>query len=236
MNITLIGHSTLLIESGGSRILTDPWFGRWGNPVYRRLAPPILEGSALLDVNLVVVSHDHWDHQDPAYLRRLGPQTPVVVPSLLRPLFSVQRIATLVGLRPWETRAFGPVEVTAVPAIHSLGCAGYVIKDKSTAVYFSGDTYYGSFMEEIGRQYNLSAALIPVTTYRIPMTINMTGAVRATQVLHPKVVIPVHLGIIPRSPLLRTRDTVQGYCQKLAEAGVKTEVILLKEGESASIS
>ena len=62
MRITMIGHSTVLIEAGGMKILTDPYFGTWGNPAYKRLAPPARKREELRDVDLVLVSHNHWDH------------------------------------------------------------------------------------------------------------------------------------------------------------------------------
>jgi L-ascorbate metabolism protein UlaG (beta-lactamase superfamily) len=78
----LIGHSTVLLEMDGTTILTDPYFGTWGNPAYRRLAPPALPREKLQDVDLVLVSHNHFDHTDRRYfsgwrgmypwLRRLG--------------------------------------------------------------------------------------------------------------------------------------------------------------------
>jgi L-ascorbate metabolism protein UlaG (beta-lactamase superfamily) len=59
-------------------------------------------------------------------------------------------------------------------------------------------------MERLGHQFQLAAALLPVTTFRIPMTMRPSGALRVVRALRPDVVIPIHLGIQPRSPLLRT--------------------------------
>lgn len=233
--ITLIGHSTVLIEMAGARILTDPWFNHWGNVFYQRLARPAQPAEMLRDVDLVLVSHDHWDHQDPEYLHSLTARTAVVVPKILKPIFSLERISRLVGLAPWECQHFGPIQVTAVPAIHSPGAGGYVFQAGRTTIYFSGDTFYGKFLEDIGARFNITAALIPVTTYRIPMTINMDGALKATQAIHPEIVFPVHLGITPRLPAMRTRDNVEGYCQKIINAGLNTKVIMLHEGESADL-
>ena len=58
MQITMIGHSTVLIETGGQKMLTDPYFGVWGNIAYARLAPPAKIREELRDVNLVP------DHRD----------------------------------------------------------------------------------------------------------------------------------------------------------------------------
>jgi L-ascorbate metabolism protein UlaG (beta-lactamase superfamily) len=87
-------------------------------------------------------------------------------------------------------------------------------------------------MAEIGKRWRLDAALIPVTTFRIPMTMDEKGAVRAVQALNPDAVLPIHSAVTPRSPLLRTNHTPQGFERRLRQAGVETEVVVLREGES----
>jgi L-ascorbate metabolism protein UlaG (beta-lactamase superfamily) len=119
-----------------------------------------------------------------------------------------------------------------VPASHIAVTIGFVLEAETKQVYFAGDTYYGRFMKEIGDRFQIDAALIPVTTYRLPMTMGEHGAVRATQVLSPKAVIPIHLGIRPRFPLLRTNHTPEGFERRLREAKLGTKVVMLKNGET----
>ena len=64
----MIGHSTVLIEIAGLRILTDPFFGE-GNLAYRRLCAPARTREELRDVDLVLLSHHHFDHVDGRFLR-----------------------------------------------------------------------------------------------------------------------------------------------------------------------
>jgi L-ascorbate metabolism protein UlaG (beta-lactamase superfamily) len=87
-------------------------------------------------------------------------------------------------------------------------------------------------MKEIGTRFTLDLALLPVTTFRIPMTMGEKSAVRAVQALSPRTVIPIHLGIIPRSPLLRTNESPEGFRKRIQAAGLRTEVRILREGES----
>jgi L-ascorbate metabolism protein UlaG (beta-lactamase superfamily) len=89
-------------------------------------------------------------------------------------------------------------------------------------------------MNRIGERFRLDVALIPVTTFRIPMTMGESGAVRAVRDLAPAVVIPIHQGVRPRSPLLRTKQTPEGFARRVAAAGLRTEVVLLREGQSWS--
>jgi L-ascorbate metabolism protein UlaG (beta-lactamase superfamily) len=111
---------------------------------------------------------------------------------------------------------------------------GYVIAAEGKSVYFAGDTYFAGFMERIGRDLHPDVALIPVTTYRIPMTMGELSAVHAVQTLAPKTVIPIHLGIRPRSPLMRTSQTPEGFRERVRQAGIAANVAILHEGESWS--
>jgi len=232
MRIAMIGHSTVLIEAAGRRILTDPYFGTWGNPAYARIAPPARTRAELSEVDLVLVSHNHWDHTDPQFFRSLGDNVPVVAPRAVAWMTRLKGAKQVIGLVKWERKEFDAVRVTAVPAAHVSVTRGFVIEAEKKSVYFAGDTYYGSFMKEIGARFRLDVALMPVATFRVPMTMGEEGAVRAVAALSPKVVIPIHLGIKPRSPLLRTGQSPEGFTERLQAAGLKTEVRVLREGES----
>jgi L-ascorbate metabolism protein UlaG (beta-lactamase superfamily) len=232
MRITMIGHSTVLIEAAGRRILTDPYFGTWGNPAYARLAPPSAKAKDLADVDLVLVSHNHWDHTDGRYFRALPASVPVLAPRASAWLTSLKGAKHVAGMRRWEQKEFGPLRVTAVPARHIAVTRGYVVEAEGKSVYFAGDTFYRPFMKEIGAKFDLDVALVPVTTFRIPMTMGESGAARAVADLHPRLVIPLHLALRPRSPLLRTQQTPEGFQKRVAAAGLETEISILREGES----
>ena len=232
MKVTMIGHSTVLIEAAGMKILTDPYFGTWGNPAYKRLAPPFKTREELAAVDLVLVSHNHWDHTDSRYFRALAAEVPVVAWRAAAWITRAKGAKNVVGLGRWEQRQFGAVAVSAVPALHMGLPGGFVIEAEGKHIYFAGDTYFGGFMKEIGAKFPLELALMPVTTYRIPMTMGEKSAVRAVEALRPRTVIPIHLGISPRSPLLRTGQTPGAFARRVCEAGLKTEVAILREGES----
>jgi len=232
MKVTMIGHSTVLIEIAGTRILTDPYFGTWGNPLYARLAPPFKSREEMKAVDLVLVSHNHWDHTDSRYFRSLADTVPVVTPHAAVWMTRLQGARNVVGLKQWEQKQLAMVRVTAVPALHLAIPCGFVIEGEGRQIYFAGDTYYSGFMHQIGSRFSLDLALMPVTTYRIPMTMGENGAERAVQTLSPRTVIPIHLGLLPRAPLLWTKDTPEHFRQRLFQAGSKTEVVVLREGQS----
>jgi L-ascorbate metabolism protein UlaG (beta-lactamase superfamily) len=232
VRITMIGHSTVLLEIGGRRILTDPYFGAWGNPAYGRPTPPARTREELRAVDVVLISHSHWDHTDSRFLRALSDDVPVVTSKRTKWLVELQGARHVVGLRTWEEMRIGDLVVTAVPALHIAVAVGFVIRGDGKCVYFAGDTYHRPFMKEVGHRFAIDAALLPVTTYRVPMTMGERSAVRAVRDLKPSVVLPIHEGLRPRSPLLRTGQTPERFKQRLLEAGAPVEVVILKEGES----
>jgi L-ascorbate metabolism protein UlaG (beta-lactamase superfamily) len=234
MRLTMIGHSTVLIETEGKKILTDPYWGTWGNPAFARFGIPAKTRQEMSDVDGILISHDHWDHVDAKYLRLIG-DTPVIVPQITRWLFKLLGGRNLIGIKAWEVMDLNGITITAVPAIHLTATVGYILQSENKQVYFAGDTFYRPFMQEIGSKFQLDAALMPVTTYRIPMTMGEKGAVKAVQALKPSVVIPIHLGIKPRSPLLRTGQTPEGFSHQLEEKGIKTRIAILREGESYTL-
>jgi L-ascorbate metabolism protein UlaG (beta-lactamase superfamily) len=232
----MIGHSTVLIEAEGQRILIDPFFETRGNLIYERIAPPAVAREALLDVQLVLVSHNHWDHIDREYFRLLDKTVPVVAPHYAVRFTRRQGPRNVIGLKTWECRLIGPLRVTAVPAIHDAIGAGFVLECTDQRLYFAGDTYYHDFMKEVGRRWKLDVALLPVASSRLPFTMGSAGAIRAIQDLMPKVVIPIHLGLRPRFAFLRTDHTLEGFARRASLARLETGIILLRDGEIFSVS
>lgn len=236
MRLSLVGHSTVLIECRNVRLLTDPYFGTFGNPAYERVAPPAISREEVGRIDGVLVSHGHWDHTDRRFLRNLDPAVPVLVPSGTSALMRLKGARSPVPMRPWSFLTIGEVIITAVPARHMARTIGYVVQTEETCLYFAGDTYHRPFMGEVGRRFSIDVALLPVTTYRIPMTMGEKGAVLAVRDLGVPTVIPIHLGLRPRSPLLRTRQTAQGFERRLREAGLGARVVCLAPGASWEVA
>lgn len=230
MRIRLIGHSTVLFETAGLRILTDPFFGTHGNPAYQRVKPPGVGREEVGEVDAVLLSHNHWDHTDRKFLRGMSPSVPVVAPRRSRWVTRLKGARRVEPIRPWETWSLEDLRVTAVPALHMATTVGFVLETAEATVYFAGDTYYRPFMKDVGSRFRLDVALIPVTTYRIPMTMGEAGAVKAARALGAPVVIPIHLALRPRSPLLRTRQSPEHFALRVADAGLPTRVVILEPG------
>jgi L-ascorbate metabolism protein UlaG (beta-lactamase superfamily) len=232
MRITMIGHSTILIETGATRLLTDPYFGTLGHIAYARTSQPALGRDEIGRLDGVLVSHGHWDHTDRQFFRNHAPGVPVLLPSGTSTLMRLKGVRTPVPVRTWQSRRLGDAVVTAVPALHLARTAGWVVQTDEACLYFAGDTYYRPFMAEIGRRFPIDAALMPVSTYRIPMTMGEKAAVKAAGDLGAATVVPIHLGVQPRSPLLRTRQSPEGFERRLRGSGLPTRVVHLANGES----
>ncbi len=227
------GHSTILIETQAKRILTDPFFKRWGNLAYKRVSSPAMSRKELADVDIVLVSHSHFDHIDGTFLRSLPRTTPILAPRRM-PFARLRFGEGLIKVDKWQQYTFDEIVITAVPAVHLAITNGFVIESEGQCLYFAADTYLNPFMTTLRQKFRIDVALMPVTTFRIPMTMGEKQAVEAVRILEPRIVIPIHLGIQPRSPLMRTRQAPESFARRLEQAASKTEVVVLQPGMSWS--
>ncbi|MGN7385160.1 MBL fold metallo-hydrolase [Paenibacillus sp. SAFN-117] len=117
MSITWIGHATFLIQMGGLNIITDPvWANRMG--FAKRLAPPGLDISQLPDIDVVLISHGHYDHLDFPTLRRLPGAPAIYVPAGLRNKLRRKGYREVEELSWWQDISRDGVTFTFVPAQH----------------------------------------------------------------------------------------------------------------------
>ncbi len=177
--VTWVGHSTLLVQLEGVNLLTDPQWSPRASPVSffgpKRFVEPGLKFEDLPRIDLVVISHDHYDHLDAATVARLaGTHHPTFfVPLGLKSWFATLGITDVEELDWWESRSFRHLTVTATPAQHFSGrtpwtrnltlWAGWTITGRTKRFYFAGDTGYYEDLKEIGRRLGpFDLAAIPV--------------------------------------------------------------------------
>jgi L-ascorbate metabolism protein UlaG (beta-lactamase superfamily) len=162
--VTWIGHATALVQLGGLNVLTDPVFSARVSPLGfvgpKRHSPPGLAAQELPHIDLVLISHNHYDHLDDASVRALAAQPggpPLfVVPLGLRAWMAGRGIANAVELDWWQSHALaaprGSVQVILTPAQHWSGrglndrmttlWGGYAVIAPDCHLFFSGDTGY----------------------------------------------------------------------------------------------
>lgn len=216
LRITHVNHSTALIQMNGVNILTDPvWSERvspvsWAGP--RRHRAPGLRFEDLPPIDLVLVSHNHYDHLDLPTLRRLAAvhRPRMLVPLGLGEFVALHGIGRPAELDWWNHADLSVLRVTAVPARHFSGrglrdrngtlWCGYVIEGPAGPVYFAGDTGWGPHFAGIRDRFGpVRLALLPVGAFlprwfMNPVHLSPEDAVRAHQALEASTSVGIHYG------------------------------------------
>jgi L-ascorbate metabolism protein UlaG (beta-lactamase superfamily) len=200
-----IGHATVLVDIGRVRVLTDPilrdrvfFLQRHGqNP-----APDLLEEHP---PDVVLLSHLHYDHADLPSLRRLPATTTIVAPRGSGKYLARWAGAQVHEVSEGDTFRVADVEVIVLPADHGWGlslprpmttCLSYVMRNR-LAVYFAGDTDLFAGMHDIGQDFDLDLALLPVWGYSHRVGAGHLTPLTAAQALarlRPSVAVPIHWG------------------------------------------
>ncbi len=177
-SLTWIGHATYLLQLAGRSVLTDPILSPRIALLARNVAPG-LSWEALPKIDVVTVSHNHFDHMDRPTLRRLAARhapPAAVVPLGLARALSAWGYSEVHELDWWQTARVRGLEITLVPAQHwsrrsafdqdETLWGGFVISGGGVSAYHSGDTAYFSGFKQIGaRVGRLDAAMLPIGAY-----------------------------------------------------------------------
>jgi L-ascorbate metabolism protein UlaG (beta-lactamase superfamily) len=202
-DVTFLGHSTVLVQMGEARVLTDPVLLDRVTMLRRTVTP--LPAELYRDVDLVVISHMHLDHLDIPSLRMLGTDTPLIVPPGAGRLMRRLGFREVAELKVGRSDTVAGVTVTTTPADHSgfrppFGpsgeAVGYVLDHESERVYFAGDTDIFPSMSDLA---GIDLALLPVWGWgpRLgPGHMNPERAAEAARVLRPTVAVPIHWGTL----------------------------------------
>jgi len=222
--ITWIGHSTVLIELDGTRLLTDPVL-RPRLLHLRRIAAP---ASNVKRVDALLISHGHHDHLDGRSLSLLDRTTRVIVPAAAAKRVRRRGFADVVEVEAGDEVQVGPVRVAATHAEHGSGALGYMI-DGSARIYFAGDTDLFDGMRDLAG--DLDVALLPIGGGgpRLPPGhLDPAGAARALELLRPRIAVPIHWGTYTRVLLSRDEAAPAALFVELAAAqapGVEVRVL-----------
>jgi L-ascorbate metabolism protein UlaG (beta-lactamase superfamily) len=182
--IAWLGHDTFLLAIGGALVLTDPQFSGRASPVSwagpRRQVPLPVALAELPRVDVVLISHNHYDHLDRASVLGLNAQPggpPLfLVPLGLRAWMRGQGIGNVRELDWWEHVQAAGLTLHLVPAQHFSArtpfdtnatlWGGWIVDHPSFRFYFAGDTGYGPLFREIGRRFApIDLAAIPIGGY-----------------------------------------------------------------------
>ncbi|MGC4376374.1 MBL fold metallo-hydrolase [Fictibacillus sp. Mic-4] len=209
MTITWIGHSTFLLQMNGLNILTDPvWANRMGFD--KRLSRPGIPIMDLPPIDLVLISHGHYDHLDFYTLRRISGEPQFFVPDGLLGLMKRKDYKKVREFSWWDSFTIQNLTFTFVPAQHwtrrtlwdtnTSHWGGWIIEQKGgKTIYFAGDSGYFRGFKEIGKRFSIDYALMPIGAYEpewfmSPQHVNPEEAVRAFLDVKAKCFIPMHYG------------------------------------------
>ncbi len=217
LRATWFGHSTVLIEIDGKRLLTDPLWSHRVGPVHgvgpTRWYPPPLPLDGLPPLDAVIVSHDHFDHLDLQTIVALAPRVPRFYVGLgIGAHLEYWGVPAdkIVELDWWEEAQLGELTIVCTPARHASGrfltdkdatlWAGYAIVGPQHRVFFSGDTGLFPAVKRIGESYGpFDLTMIEVGQYHGSWPdwhIGPEQAVEAHQLLRGKVLLPIHWGLL----------------------------------------
>jgi len=218
--VTPVGHSTFLIQMDGVNILTDPIWSERASPVSftgpRRVLAPGIRLEDLPPLDLILVSHNHYDHLDLPTLRRLAKAHRAQVVTTLgnRPLIMQTGFAGVTELDWWGQATLpGGLRITCVPAQHFSGrgmhdsyktlWGGFVLEGANGPVYFAGDTGYAGHFEEIEKRFGpMRLALLPIGAYKPewfmwPGHMGPEAALKAHVELKARTSMAMHFGVFP---------------------------------------
>jgi L-ascorbate metabolism protein UlaG (beta-lactamase superfamily) len=217
LRVTWFGHSSSLIEIDGVTVLTDPFWGERASPFTwvgpTRWYPPPVALADLPKVDVVVISHDHYDHLDRASIEAMrGWKNVFVVPLGIGAHLEAWGIARerIVELDWWQSARVGGIDIVSTPARHASGrvipqsgktlWTGFALVGPRHRAYYSGDTGLLDAMTDIGARYGpFDVALIESGQYDAAWPdwhLGPEQAVEANRRVRGKVMIPVHWGLL----------------------------------------
>lgn len=253
VRITFVNHSTFLIQVDGINIITDPVWSERVSPFSfagpKRMRPPGIKFEDLPKIDLVLLSHNHYDHLDIDTVRKIhdkfNPQ--YVVPLGVSQYLRNNKIEFVKELDWWQSVAFGTgFTIECVPAQHFSGrgtsdrdktlWCGYAIHGRHGNVYFAGDTGYNpKTFKEIGERTKPTISIIPIGAFKpewfmSPIHCSPDEAVQIHKDLNSPQSIASHFGTFPLADD-SCDDPVERLTAALKREGIAmTAFITLEEG------
>ena len=260
VRITFVNHSTMLLQFDGLNVLTDPIYENRVSPFQfagpKRSSPPGIRFEDLPTIDLLLLSHNHWDHLEIGTVQKLcARDKPRVFCPLGVKAFLEQNGCRNVTELDWQQSVvYNPTTmIHCVPAQHFSGrglfdrngtlWAGYVIESKTAGnLYFAGDSGYGPHFRSIGERFGpLQLALIPIGAYKpnwfmSPVHCSPAEAVQIHADVRSEQSVAIHFGTFPLADDGET-EPVDDLRKALAEKSILPDRFrALKAGASLTLS
>ena len=255
--VTYVGHVTILIQTAGLNILTDPvWSDRaspsgWAGP--KRVRAPGIAFADLPKIDLVLVSHNHYDHLDIVTLRRLAQRDQ---PRIVTPLGNARIMKLAADEMDWgDSLAIGNrARIVATPLQHWSArsfndhnealWAGFVVDVPGGAIFFAGDTGLGSgwWIDPVrAAASDLRMALLPIGAYEPrwfmkDAHMNPAEAVEAFRRLGARNALATHFGVFPLADD-GFDEAERDFVTARADAGISSHTFrILQPGENWQVA
>ena len=239
--ITWIGHASFLIQFTDLNVLIDPNFANWLF-LLKRIKRAGLKIKDLPPVDVVLLTHAHFDHFDRPTLRRLPHPKIGVMPRGVGDLAHNLGFSRIIELDHWESFSRGDWKVTFTPSQHwgartlhdqHRGYGGFVMEYQGRRIYHAGDSAYFEGFKEIGKKLAPEIALLPIGAYH-PETFRRVHmgpdeALKAFKELGAKWLIPMHYGTFKLS-FEELDEPPRWLMQLAAEQHLTRQVRILEEG------
>ena len=237
---TWFGHSTLLIQTSGKNILFDPVFSKRSSPVQfagpKRFTPPPCTIADLPEIDILIISHDHYDHLDKHSIKKLDSKVkkyvcPLGVERRLKK-FGVET-GKITCMAWWEEIQLEDINIACTPARHFSGrtltdrfetlWASWVLSDGKYKIFESGDSGWDHHFQRIGEKYgSFDLAFVEAGQYdtRWPAVhMKPEESFEAAKAVGAKHVVPIHWGtfVLSRHPW---DDSVQRVVKAANGSGI----------------
>jgi L-ascorbate metabolism protein UlaG (beta-lactamase superfamily) len=244
LSITFVNHSTVLIQHQGVNILTDPIWNHLASPLAilgpKRVRRPGVRLDELPPIDLILISHNHYDHLDIETLKSLAERCSLIVVTGRgnTPVLREAGLETIRELDWWGSFRHQALDIVFTPTKHSSGrglfdrqkslWGGFVMASAAGNVYFSGDTAVGSHHAQLRERFQrFRVALLPIGGYEPrwfmkAAHMNPAEAVEAHQLLNANVSIGIHFGTFTNL----TDEGIEQPLKDLAEALTNARVDL----------
>ena len=251
--VAWVGHATFLIKLGNTTIITDPLFSKNAGPLIfgpKRYVDPAINLKELPEVNLFLLTHNHYDHLDIRTIKKFPyKKTKVLTPLKLGKYFTRNGFSDVQEMDWYDHIKVNDLKITLMPAVHwskrtltdtnRTLWGSFLIEYKNKKIFFACDTGYGNIYEDLGNKYGpIDLTFVNIGAYDFrPMFeksiyhANPEEALKIGQDLKSKKVLGMHWGTVilsledPFEPPIRFKNATNKYGYHIDDA------ILFKIGE-----
>lgn len=250
INLTFIGHSTVLIDLNGFKIITDPVFSRWVYCVPRVKNARFDITKIQENTDLILISHAHKDHLNGNSLKNFSKNIPIGSHKNNKKYIKKFNFNEILEFTFWKSMLFdnNNVRITSVPATHGktipwgpIGTSGgFIIEGLRKTIYFAGDTAFDKdLFEEISRKFKINILLMPIGSYSPRWMLkgehtNPDEAIATMNILNAEKMIPIHWGSFMFA-LDTPSKPIKVLKKKAYEMNLTNKIHILNNGESLAL-